>query len=211
MSALLFALALFAADAPAAAAPADPAPAQETPWPVGAPRDDYGLVSWCYGALRGYLELHDQVMPEVTRIETTYRRPGSSLADDLKVYSDMQKDGRANLKLFARAMEAAERASLRPINTIGADAVRRGHSAWAAAPQLSKARLAQEWMSWALPARCEPAAVTLEKRAKLMGATFEVNADPAPAEAPAPASDATGRLTEAPADAPAPPVETAPQ
>ena len=60
---------------PPEAAPA----AEELPWPAGAPHDDYGLVAWCHGALTGYLDLHDQVMPEVTRIETTYRPPGRPL------------------------------------------------------------------------------------------------------------------------------------
>ena len=136
-----------------------------------------------YGALRGYLELHDQVMPEVTRIETTFRRPGSNLADDLRVYADMQRDGQKNLKLFTRAMTAAEKASLRPINAVGAEAVRKGRSVWAAAPTVSKARVAQEWMSWALPARCATTAETLEKRALLAGSALQINADPeAPAE-----------------------------
>lgn len=191
MSALLFALALFAQDAPAAA-PADAsALADDMPWPAGAPRDDYGLVSWCHGALTGYLDLHDQVMPEVTRIETTFRSPNSSLKDDLKVYADMQKQSRKDLALFARAMEAAERASLKPINTIGAAAVKKGMTTWAAAPNLPKARVAQEWMSWSLPVRCQPTAERLEKRAKLLGAAFDpaaeaIAADPSAQAAPAP-------------------------
>lgn len=206
MSAVLFALALFAQDA---AEPAPQAPtAAEAAFPPGAPRDDYGLVSWCYGALRGYLDLHDQAMPEVTRIESTYRRPGSKLSDDLKVYADLQREGQANLKLFARAMEAAERASLRPINAAGAAAVKKGRANWAAAPNMTKARLAQEWMSWALPAKCISTAHALEQRAKLQGPAFQVNtpADETPAEAapaePAPTID--GLLQDsAPQEAPA--------
>lgn len=193
MPALLLALALFAQDAAPAAA--DPPAAPEAAWPIGAPRDDYGLVSWCYGALDGYLALHEQVMPEVTRIETTYRRPGSDLKQDLKVYSDLQTKGRANLKLFARAMEAAEKASPRPLNAAGAEAMNKGRATWAAAPSLSKARLAQEWMSWALPARCETTAESLEKRASLMGATFDLGAPPA---------EGDSRLTDPAPEAPAP-------
>src|SRR5437899_2266047 len=106
--------------APAAEAPAGPADAAppEDPWPAGAPRDDYQLVAWCYGVLRGYLDLHDQVMPEVTRIETTFRPPGRKLSDDLKVYGDMQKTGTKQLKEFQAALTAAEKASLKPINTL---------------------------------------------------------------------------------------------
>ena len=175
---IAFALALFAQDAPAAA------PAPEDRLPTGAPREDYQFVAWCYGALRGYLDLHDEVMPEVKRIESTYRKPGTKLEDDLKVYADMQKDGQAKLKQFQTALTAAEKASVRPINSVGALAVKQGRSVWNAGPDVTKARKAQEWMSWALPARCETVATTLEQRAKLMGPAFKVNEE-APAEAPA--------------------------
>lgn len=184
MSALLLALALLAQDPAADGAGATPAPqAAELPYPSGAPHDDYGLVSWCHGALTGYVELHDQVMPEVKRIETTYRAPGSSLAADMKVYADMNKQAQKDLKLFAGAMEAAERASIKPINTIGAAAVQRGRGSWSAAANLPPARVAQEWMSWTPPARCTPTAQRLQKSAKLLGAAFDpaaemVSADP---------------------------------
>jgi len=202
MTPFAIALALFAQD-PAAASPAEaPAPAAQTAQadrlPTGAPRDDYQFVAWCYGTLRGYLDMHDEVMPEVTRIESQFRKPGTSLKDDLKVYADMQKDGRAKLKTFQGALTAAERASVRPINTIGANAVRQGRQTWNVGTEVSKARKAQEWMSWALPARCETVAASLEQRAKLMGATLRVNeerSEPAATEAPA-------ETTAAPADAP---------
>lgn len=188
MSAFLIALALLAQDpAPAEAPP--PAPAvEEVPYPTGAPTTDYGLVSWCYGALSGYVDLKPQVMPEVTRIETAFRAPGRTLAEDLQVYADLEKESRANLKLFARAIEAAEKASMRPINAEGGEAVKKGRATWAAAPNLPPARLAQEWMSWSLPARCVTTATTLEQRAKLLGATFDPSAatvEPEPAPEPA--------------------------
>jgi hypothetical protein len=87
MISLIAALALFAAQdtASEAAQNASSNPA-EAPFPPGAPTGDYEFVSWCYGTLNGWLELHDRAMPEVERIEKTYRRPGSSLAEDLKVY-----------------------------------------------------------------------------------------------------------------------------
>lgn len=185
------------AEAPPAETPAPEAPA-EAPWPAGAPHEDYPFVAWCYGTLRGYLDLHDQVMPEVTRIESTYRPPGRKLADDLKVYADMQKAGRAQLKAYQAALTAAEKASLKPINTIGAAALSKGRATWTAGPEVTKARLAQAWMSWTLPARCDTTARDLEARATLFGASFKVNDEP---EAP-PAS------TEAPpAPEPAPPPE----
>lgn len=207
MPALLLALAMLFTDEPATAE-APPAPSI----PVGAPSDDYGLVAWCYGALGGYLDLYDEVMPEVTRIESTYRAPGSRLADDLKVYSDMRAEGRANLKLFIRAIEATEKASLRPISVRGVEAVKRGRGSWAAAATLSKARVAQEWMSWTLPAVCVPTAERLESNAKLMGATFDTSAAPLETQ-PAEASDLIGDRLLAPiGDAPttAPTQGTAP-
>jgi hypothetical protein len=190
-----------------AAAPAADAPPAEERWPAGAPHDDYQFVGWCYGSLRGYLDLHDQVMPEVTRIETTYRPPGRKLSDDLKVYADMQKDGRRQLKEFQAAMTAAEKASLRPINVVGAAAVQKGRSMWNAGPEVTKARLAQEWMSWALPAKCEATAKSLEARATLMGASFKVNSEsegeaPSAPTAETPATEPTAPPPEPPAASP---------
>jgi hypothetical protein len=192
MLAALLALALLAQDS---AAPAPPT-LDDMPYPAGAPKDDYGLVSWCYGALSGYLELKPQAMPEVTRIESAFRAPGRTLEEDLQVYADLEKTSRANLKLFARAMEAAEKASMKPINAEGAAAMQKGRSAWAAAANLTPARLGQEWMSWSLPGRCEPTAVRLEKRATLLGATFDPAAA-APSDEAAPAAESD---TESPAN-----------
>ena len=200
MTPIAFALALIFAQAAEGAAPAVEAPAAaETPaaapaeeaFPAGAPREDYPFVAWCYGNLRGYLDMHDEVMPEVTRIETTYRAPGRKLSDDLKVYADMQKTGRAQLKTLQAALTAAEKASIRPINKVGGEAVKRGQSIWAAGPDVTKARKAQEWMSWTLPARCETTAASLEQRSKLMGASLRANAEAEPAPAPeaAPAAE----------------------
>jgi hypothetical protein len=186
MTPLLIAAALMATQPAGPAGPAapDPTPA-EANFPAGAPHGDYPFVAWCYGALRGYLDLHDQVMPEVTRIESTYRRPGSKLADDLKVYADMQRNGQIQLKGFQAAMTAAEQASLRPINVEGAGAVQKGRSIWTAGPEVTKARMAQEWMSWTLPDRCTTTAAHLKQNAALMGPAFKVNAEPeAPPAAP---------------------------
>ncbi|MFL5294878.1 MAG: hypothetical protein ACJ798_00720 [Phenylobacterium sp.] len=209
MSFAAIALSLFlqaqpAAEPPAAEAPPAPAALAEDPWPAGVPHDDYQLVAWCYGALRGYLDLHDQVMPEVTRIETTFRPPGRKLSDDMKVYADLQKAGAKSLKQMQAALTAAEKASLRPINRVGATAVAKGRSVWEGGPNVTKARLAQEWMSWALPAKCETTAKALEERATLLGASFKVNAEsePAPADAPAPAADAPAPAPEQPAPEP---------
>lgn len=177
MSVLLLALALLTAETPAAG-PAAPEPAAaELAFPPGAPRDDFGLVSWCYGALDGYLSLHDKVMPEVTRIETAYQRPGSNLKADLKVYADQQVQGRKDLDAFTRAIVAAEKASPTPIAEIGERAKAQGRNTWAGADQMPAARVAQEWMSWTLPALCQTTAAGLEKRAALEGAAFKLQGD----------------------------------
>ena len=213
--------------APAAQAPADAKPAaEEAPWPSGVPHDDYLLVSWCYGALRGYVDLHDQVMPEVTRIESSFREPGRTLAEDLKVYEDELRQARTDLKTFQAAITAAEKASLKPINELGGKQVEKGHAIWIpTGGGVSKAQLAQAWMSWTLPARCETTAPALLQRAKLMGATFKVNeqavaeAEAKPAETPAQAVDLkpyapvetrTADVPPPPAPAPAPAAEAAP-
>jgi len=230
MAPIALALALFLQAQPAAEPPTAPAPepaaeaaAPEEPrWPAGAPHDDYQFVAWCYGSLRAYLDLHDQVMPEVTRIESTYRPPGRKLSDDLKVYADMQKAARAQLKQFQGALTAAEKASLRPINVIGAKAVAQGRDVWRAGPDVTPARLAQAWMSWVLPARCETVSKDLQAKATLMGASFKVNDEPPP-DAPAadaPPADAkpgdaaaallTQGAADTPAPAPPPPPEPAP-
>lgn len=200
MISLALAVALLAADTPAvqeAVAPLAEASAETTAQmalPTGAPRDDYPFVAWCYGVLSGYVDLHDQVMPEVTRIESTWSRPGANLAADLKVYEIQQRQARQDLQRFKAALTAAEKASVQPINAAGAAAVKRGRAVWMAGPEVSKARVAQEWMSWSLPARCSAVAATLEKRATLLGASLKMNveADAAPeAQAAAPGAATT--------------------
>jgi hypothetical protein len=192
MTALALALALLAQD-PAAASGATvttaEAPAPEAPasHPTGAPTEDYPFVAWCYGALRGYLDLHDEMIPEVRRIEAAFRPPGRTLAEDMKVYEDQQAYGRKALTRFQSAITAAEKASLKPINQQGAAAVRQGRAIWNHGPEVQKRTVAQMWMSWALPAKCEATASALEQRATLMGATFKVNSlEDAPVAEPAP-------------------------
>jgi hypothetical protein len=192
--------------------PADDAPPPEDRFPAGAPHEDYQFVAWCYGSLRGYLDLHDQVMPEVTRIESTYRPPDRKLSDDLKVYADMQKEGQADLKAFQAALTAAEKASIRPINVQGAAAVAKGHDIWRITPDITPARLAQEWMSWTLPARCAVTAKDLKAKATLMGGAFKVNDEPdpppaaeaPPADAPPPAPPETPAAPASPSPSPSP-------
>jgi hypothetical protein len=194
---------LFLTPAAEAAAPAAQ-PAAEAPMPTGAPTEDYPFVAWCYGVLSGYLDLHDQVMPEVTRIETAFRPPNRKLSDDLKVYADMQKEGRTQLKQFQAALTAAEKASLKPINILGAAAVSKGADVWRVGPDITPARLAQAWMSWDLPARCEVTSKDLLAKATLMGGAFKINDQPEPPAAEADAPPPADAAPAAPADAPVP-------
>jgi len=172
------------ADAPLATAERVAAPAAEAPGPTGAPKDDYGLVGWCYGVLDGYLAQHDRVMPEVTRIEKTYRRPGSSLQSDLKVYGDLQAQGQIHLKQFNSALQVAEKASLSPLRPRGEAAIAKGRAVWAPAANLPTRTVAQQWMGWTLPQACPVAAERLTRNAPLMGAAF----DPGPSLPEVPAA-----------------------
>lgn len=211
---LVFALALLGADEspaataepaapPAAAAPAaTPAPAVPAMGssPVSPPTDDYGYVAWCYGAISAYVELYDRAMPEVIRIERAWPTP-STEENINEVYPGQKKESIAELKLFERAMTAAEKASVKPIQQRGAAAIKRGRAVWSGADQVTPAQLAQFWMSWSPPAKCEETARNLEKKAKLMGQALTYNTDAEPEEAPAPPADAAGAAGDQPVPA----------
>ncbi len=176
-------------------APSSPAPVsqpaakpvtEDVRWPVGAPRDDYGLVGWCTGLLGGYVDLYDRVLPDVTRIENAFRKPGTTLAEDMKVYTDLQVESRSNLALFGRAMSAAEQASLQPIRPRGDQAIQKGRQAWAVAANLPIRTVAQQWMGWVLPDICVQTAVRLESNSRLMGAALKTPQPGGSAETQAP-------------------------
>lgn len=194
--ALLFALALFAAD-----------PAMETSGSTsaapaaGEPRNDYELVAWCYGALSAHLSLHDEAMPEVERIEKTFETHPGEAKEELAFYAQQQKEGKKQLALFREAMTAAEKASIKPIQQDGAAAMAQGKAIWAGSAYADKRRLAQEWMSWALPDRCSSTAQSLEQKASVLGAALSYNAEP---EQPAATPAESGPAAEEPAAAPAP-------
>lgn len=201
MAPLLFALALIMQDAPAPEAAGDAPVATAVPrkqdvaplpiqgGPVSAPTDDYGYVGWCYGAISGYVDLYERAMPEVTRIERAWPTP--STEDNIKVvYPGQRDEAKRNLALFARAMEAAEKASPTPIQMQGAAAIKRGRAVWTGATSVPKAQLAQFWMSWSPPAKCEETAKTLETRSLLFGQALTYNAKgAAPIVAPPPPMD----------------------
>jgi hypothetical protein len=138
------------------------------------PADDYGYVAWCYGALSGYLALYEQAMPEVTRIEKEFPGP-DGVEEDLKVYPQLRAQARADLKLYAVAIDAAEKASPKPIAPYGAAAAKRGMAVWNGARRAPKAKLAQMWMSWSPPEKCEVTAVRLKSKASVLGQALAAN------------------------------------
>ncbi len=200
-NALLLALALLAQDGQAGAQ-----------GPTAPPADEYGYVAWCYGALGGYASLYDRVMPEVTRIEKAFPGPDGVQAA-LKTYPELRSQAQKDLKVFASAITAAEKASPRPISEYGGSQVKRGAALWGGADSVDKARLAQMWMSWSPPADCEKRAKALEVKSTILGKALSYNAataktpEPAP-ETPAPTPETTPEPAAPPA--PAPVAETPP-
>lgn len=220
-NALLLAIALLAQDGATPAAQGPNAP----------PADEYGYVAWCYGALGGYASLYDRVMPEVTRIEKAFPGPDGVQAA-LKTYPELRTQAQKDLKVLSSAITAAEKASPRPISEYGGAQVKRGAAIWQGADSVSKARLAQMWMSWSPPSDCERRAKTLETKSSILGKALNYNAaptmptpsgatpvappSPSPAETPAPqpvaqpvsapigAVPAAKPLTQKPAAAPKP-------
>jgi hypothetical protein len=186
--------------------------------PVSAPSDDYGYVGWCFGAVSGYVDLYDRAMPEVIRIERAWPTPGTE-ENIREVYPAQKRDAVASLALFRRAIEAAEKASPTPIAPQGAAAIKRGRGVWTGATTVPKAQLAQFWMSWSPPAKCEETAKALEARANLFGQALTANAaaaaplvaaPPPPEPAPAPLAEATPAEAPAPDAAPEAPAEPSP-
>jgi hypothetical protein len=217
-TAFLLALALIAQDGPVSTAPKASAPPPRTQPAATAPTDDYGYVGWCYGALGGYVDLYDKVMPEVTRIEKTFPGP-DGFAASMKEYPAMRDQAKKDLLVYRSAIVAAEKASPRPISEYGAAAIKKGRSVWSGSDQVEKARLAQVWMSWSPPGDCETRAKTLETKSNLFGQAlnFNVKKGEAPAAAPAaapseptPAPEAAPPAAEPEAPAPAAPVAEAP-
>jgi len=206
-TALLLALALLAQDAPVSTAPTASAPPPRTQPAATAPTDDYGYVGWCYGALSGYVDLYDKVMPEVTRIEKTFPGPDGFNAA-MKEYPAMRDQARKDLLVYRSAIVAAEKASPRPISEYGAAAIKKGRSVWTGAEQVEKARVAQVWMSWAPPGDCDTRAKALETKSNLFGQALNYNVKKGEAPAPSateasPAVEAAAPVAEPQAPAPA--------
>jgi hypothetical protein len=141
---------------------------------VQAPEDDYGYVAWCYGALETYVNLYDQVMPEVTRIESAFPSP-RGVTEDLKVYPQMRDQARKDLEVYRAAIVAAEKASPQAIAPYGATSMRRGRALWTGADQAAPGQLAREWMGWAPPRKCDETARALTVKSNVLGQALIYN------------------------------------
>ncbi len=156
--------------------------------PPGAPTDDYGFVAWCYGALGEYLTVYATVIPDLKAIDKLF---GSSVQEDEPYTADVAAE-RVALKRFGVAIEAAERASPTPIATQGAADIQAGRDIWAAAKRLPRRKLADAWLFWGIPKRCETAAKALKTRSITLGPSLASAAPSAIALAatqPAPSLD----------------------
>jgi hypothetical protein len=170
----------------APAAQAEPAGEGWEEFPRNVPHDDYGLVSWCYGALDEYLSLYEVVKPDLKDIDKMFGSP----VKEAEPYAEDVAGERQALRRFAAAMEAAEKASPRVIAPRGAEMVGRGRSIWSAAKLQPHRKLADAWLFWGVPKRCETTAKSLKTNATLLGQAMAVDAPTVDAPAapnPAPA------------------------
>ena len=147
------------ADTPQATAPAAPAAAPET-LPAGAPEDDYGFMAWCYGALSGHIDLYETVLPEVKRIETTFPAPGETMDRVMAGYALQHDRGKLILVRYGHALDAEE-AKGQTGGVSRDDAIAKGREIWTGSDKADSRTLAQLWMSWGLPGRCDTTAKRL--------------------------------------------------
>jgi hypothetical protein len=165
--------------------------------PAGAPTDDYGFTAWCYGALGEYLTIYDTVVPDLKDIDKMF---GTSVQEDMPYTADVAAE-RVALKRFGAALSQAERASAKPIADTGVAAIQSGRGIWAAAKLQPHRKLADAWLFWGIPKRCETAAKALKTRST-----------PLPESASAPSAIQLAMAEPAPTvdSLPAPPKSPAP-
>jgi hypothetical protein len=125
--------------------------------PAGAPTDDYGFVSWCYGALDEYLAIYPRVLPDLKDIDKTF---GSPVQEDVPYAKDVALEHKA-LDRFAAAMQAAQKASTQQITDQGQADVAQGRGIWANVEAMPSRKLADAWLFWGVPVRCETTAKSL--------------------------------------------------
>jgi len=186
----LMALSILAAE-PATQPPANPDPAaargETEDIPLGAPTDDYGFVNWCYGATDEYLTIYTKVLPDLKDIDKAF---GSPVKEAVPYATDVAAQHKA-LKRFADAIAAAEKATPDPINsTEGQAAIAKGRSIWSMAETLPNRKLADAWLFWGIPVRCERTAKALHDHP--VEALARASVGPAATDAPDPVDQAAG-------------------
>ncbi len=164
--ALLFALALTQAN-PAETGQA-PSSSPEDAMAGGAsnlPKDDYGLVAWCHGALAGQLELDPIAHADMVSIEGKAKVAARAKSD-----AEMEKDRREYLHQYERALAAAEKASPVAIHQYGVESELSGYKLWGATRQKQPIWRMLDWGMWdPNDAGCGEAAKRLFNRASLFG------------------------------------------
>ncbi len=176
---------------PAATPAVDPKPLTEVQMedalPDGAPKDDYGLVAWCHGALSGQVELDPIVEKDMDSLEGK-AKAAQRKASDVAI----AKEHRRYLALYEKALLAAEKASPVAIHQKGVEAELQGYKIWG--PTRNKAPIWRmvDWGNWEVPPACEKAAKRLYDHASLFGEALKSEA----------AASAPAAPEAAPADAP---------
>jgi hypothetical protein len=201
--ALLFALALsgaepfspapadqpIAASAPSAPPAVDPKPMTETQMedavPDGAPKDDYGLVAWCHGALSGQIELDPIVEKDMDAIEGKVKAAQRKASD-----AAIAKEHKRYMALYEKALLAAEKASPVAIHQKGVDAELQGYKIWGPTRNKPPIWRMVDWGNWEVPPACEKAAKRLYDHASLFGEALKSEGPPATPEAAPPAAPA---------------------
>ena len=136
----------------------------EDPFPSGAPTDDYGFMAWCYGALSGHVALYDTTLPEVRRIEAEFPEPGRTIDQVMADYDAQHHRGQELLESYSRVLDVEE-AQGKTRGRHRATSIARGADVWKGSDTSNPRALAQLWMSWALPGRCQATAARLDPRA----------------------------------------------
>jgi hypothetical protein len=197
--AALLALSILASGPSQAPATVTIDPADDQAIPPGAPTDDYRFVAWCFGAMDESIQIYEQVIPDLSAIDA---RIGSPVKEKVPYAEDVAEERQA-LKRFAAAMEAAERASPRPIAPDGVRAMQLGRSIWSQAKTQPSRQLAHAWLMWGSPERCETTARSLKTKATLLGQAMAIDAPTVDSAAPpTPAPPAVPDRANAPGTAP---------
>lgn len=158
--------------APSAPAAAETKASDDSDIPGGAPSDDYGFVAWCSGALAGHMALYPMVKPQLDAMQRA-----DEAKDNAKLDQEQLAAGETYLKLYQRALRAAEKASGANLQARKLEAAAQGSRIWGAARAADPQTRMWSWIMWELPARCETAATRLEKSSSLLGAALKGGGD----------------------------------